>query len=189
MPKVTLSMSEPADELLSRDPLALLLGMLLDQQVTMEKAFVGPYILSVRLGHELDARELAEMDPERLRQLFADRPALHRFPGAMAQRVQQACHHLVERYDGDAARLWADVASGDELRLRIEALPGFGAQKAAIFLALLGKQYEVRPAGWREAAGPYGEEGVHRSVADVTDAESLALVRDYKRAAKQAAQA
>lgn len=189
MPKVTLSMSEPADELLSRDPLALLLGMLLDQQVPMEKAFAAPYLLRSRLGHDLDARELADMEPERLRQLFADKPALHRFPGSMADRVQQACQHLVQHYGGDPVALWATAESGAQLLERMAAVPGFGPQKAAIFVALLGKQYGVRPAGWREAAGGYGEEGARRSVADVTGAESLAQVRDHKRAAKQAAKA
>ncbi|MEJ7703596.1 MAG: HhH-GPD-type base excision DNA repair protein [Geodermatophilaceae bacterium] len=187
MPTVRLSMSEPADELLSGDPLALLIGMLLDQQVPMEKAFVGPYVLRERLGHDLDARELAELPSEQVAELFTDRPAIHRFPGSMAGRVQALCGHLVEHYDGRAEAVWADASTGEELLRRLSALPGFGAQKAKIFIALLGKQYGVQPAGWRESAGTYGDTGAHRSVADVVDAASLALVREYKRQAKQAA--
>lgn len=187
MPTVCLSMSEPADDLLSSDPLALLIGMLLDQQVPMEKAFIGPYVLRERLGHDLDARELATLPAERVAQLFSARPAIHRFPGSMAGRTQALCAHLVEHYDGRAEAVWADAATGEELLRRLSALPGFGAAKAAIFLALLGKQYGVQPEGWRAAAGAYGEAEAHRSVADVTDAESLALVREHKRQAKQAA--
>jgi len=181
-------MSEAADDLLGRDPLALLIGMLLDQQVPMEKAFVGPYVLSQRLGHALDARELAELPAERMAELFADKPALHRFPGSMAGRVQALCRQLVEQYDGRAEAVWAEVPTGAELLRRLAGLPGFGEQKAKIFLALLGKQFDVRPAGWREAAGAYGEPDTHISVADITDADSLALVRKHKRQAKQAAQ-
>jgi len=187
MPTVRLSMSEPADDLLSRDPLALLVGMLLDQQVPMEKAFVGPYVLRERLGRDLDARELAELPAERFATLFTERPAIHRFPGSMAGRVQALCAHLVEQYDGRAEAVWTDAPSGDELLRRLSALPGFGVSKAKIFLALLGKQYGVQPTGWREAAGSYGDADAYRSVADVTDADSLALVREHKRQAKQAA--
>ncbi len=187
MPTIRLAMSEAADDLLGRDPLALLIGMLLDQQVPMEKAFVGPYVLSQRLGHALDARELAELPAERMAELFADKPALHRFPGSMAGRVQALCRQLVEQYDGRAEAVWAEVPTGAELLRRLAGLPGFGEQKAKIFLALLGKQFDVRPAGWREAAGAYGEPDTHISVADITDADSLALVREHKRQAKQAA--
>lgn len=155
----------------------------------MEKAFSSPYLLAQRLGHDLDARVIAEYDPEALVALFAQPPALHRFPKAMAARVQEVCRVLVERYDGDAARLWADPADGRELLARIADLPGFGRQKAQIFLALLGKRFGVRPPGWREAAGGYGEPDAHRSVADVTDAESLRLVREYKQQVKAAAKA
>ncbi len=187
MPTIRLAMSEAADDLLGRDPLALLIGMLLDQQVPMEKAFVGPYVLSQRLGHALDARELAELPAERMAELFADKPALHRFPGSMAGRVQALCRQLVEQYDGRAEAVWAEVPTGAELLRRLAGLPGFGEQKAKIFLALLGKQFDVRPAGWREAAGAYGEPDTHISVADITDADSLALVREHKRQAKQGA--
>ncbi|WP_341719701.1 HhH-GPD-type base excision DNA repair protein [Micromonospora sp. FIMYZ51] len=186
---LALPIAPEANQLLLRSPLALLTGMVLDQQVPMEKAFSSPYLLAQRLGHDLDARVIAEYDPEALVALFAQPPALHRFPKAMAARVQEVCRVLVERYDGDAARLWADPADGRELLARIADLPGFGRQKAQIFLALLGKRFGVRPPGWREAAGGYGEPDAHRSVADVTDAESLRLVREYKQQVKAAAKA
>ncbi len=186
---LALPIDPEANQLLARSPLALLVGMVLDQQVSMEKAFSSPYVLVQRLGHDLDARELAGYDPEALVALFAQPPALHRFPKAMAARVQEVCRVLVERYDGDAARLWADPADGRELLARIAALPGFGRQKAQIFLALLGKRFGVRPPGWQEAAGSYGDPEAHRSVADVTDAESLRLVREYKQQMKAAAKA
>jgi uncharacterized HhH-GPD family protein len=184
---ISLPVDPEANELLSRNPLALLIGMVLDQQVPLEKAFSSPHVLARRLGHEPTAGELADFDPEALVAVFAQPPALHRFPKAMAGRVQEVCRKLVAEYDGDAATLWRDVADGGELLRRIGSLPGFGAQKAQIFTALLGKQYGVRPAGWREAAGAYGEEGSHRSVADIVDAESLAQVRAYKKEMKAAA--
>jgi uncharacterized HhH-GPD family protein len=179
-----LSQDSSADELLDRDPLALLLGMLLDQQVPMERAFAAPYLLQQRLGHDLDVHELADYDPDALAQLFAAPPALHRYPKAMAVRVQDLCRSLVKCYAGDATALWRDVSDARGLLDRLVALPGYGKQKAQIFLALLGKQRNVRPTGWREAAGPYGDEGVYRSVADVTDADSLGRVREYKQQAK-----
>jgi uncharacterized HhH-GPD family protein len=178
-----------ADELLATDANALLIGMVLDQQVTMEKAFVGPAVIAQRMGGRLDVRAIADADPDAFAAICAERPAVHRFPGAMAKRVQATCQVLIDDYGGDAANLWAGVTTGAELRDRIAALPGFGAQKAAIFTALLGKQYGVRPAGWREAAGGYGDEGSYRSVADVVDAESLERVRASKKAAKAAAKA
>jgi len=178
-----------ADALLSIDPNALLLGMVLDQQVTMEKAFAGPAVIAERMGGRLDVRAIADSDPDQFGALCAQRPAIHRFPGSMAKRVQATCRVLVDSYGGDAANLWTGVASGRELLDRIAALPGFGAQKAAIFTALLGKQYGVQPAGWREAAGAYGEQGSHRSVADVVDQDSLDKVRASKKAAKATARA
>lgn len=186
---VTLSQNTEADELLDRDPLALLIGMVLDQQIPLEKAFSSPLELTRRLGHDLDARELAEYDSDALAELFAQRPALHRFPTSMAGRVQGVTRVLVADYDGDVTQLWAGVADGHELLARICALPGFGDQKAAIYLALLGKQRGVRPPGWREAAGDFGKDGVYMSVADITDAESLLQVRDYKQKQKAAAKA
>ncbi|MFD7126170.1 MULTISPECIES: HhH-GPD-type base excision DNA repair protein [Streptomyces] len=179
-----------ADELLGRSPLAALVGMLLDQQVPMEWAFTGPYTLAERMGSDdLDAGRIAAYDPDAFTELFTTKPALHRYPGSMAQRVQQLCQFLVAEYDGDASAVWRDAATGDDLLERLNALPGFGTQKARIFLALLGKQFGVRPTGWREAAGPYGEAGSHRSVADITGPESLAEVRAYKQEAKQEAKA
>ncbi|MGC5029698.1 HhH-GPD-type base excision DNA repair protein [Micromonospora sp. DT229] len=186
---LVLPIDPEANRLLARDPLALLVGMVLDQQVSMEKAFSSPYVLTQRLGHDLDAREIAGYDPEALVALFAQPPALHRFPKAMAARVQEVCRALVEHYDGDAARLWAEVPDGAQLLARITALPGFGRQKGQIFLALLGKRFGVQPPGWREAAGDYGDPDAYRSVADVTDAESLRLVREYKQQMKAAAKA
>jgi uncharacterized HhH-GPD family protein len=186
---ISLPIAAGANELLTRDPLALLVGMVLDQQDKLEKAFGAPYVLSQRLGHEPTAQELADFDPDALIAVFATPPALHRFPKAMAGRVQAACRLLVDEYDGDAAKLWTGVDTGKELVRRIAALPGFGKQKSQIFTALLGKQYGVQPDGWREAAGAYGEIGSHRSVADIVDADSLAKVREYKKAMKAAAQA
>jgi uncharacterized HhH-GPD family protein len=185
MPTLHLSQDAEADALLSRDPLALLTGMLLDQQIQMEKAFRGPQVLRERLGHDLDAGELAERHD--LAELFATPPAIHRFPGSMAGRVQELCRYLVEHHGGSAAAVWEGVDDGAELLRRLKALPGFGEQKAKIFLALLGKQLNVRPAGWREAAGAYGDEDAFRSVADVTSPETLLQVRAYKQSVKAAA--
>ena len=186
--KLPLTGDEPADRLLEEDPLALLVGMLLDQQVPMEKAFHSPYELKERLGGQLDAAKVAAMDPDELRAVFAERPALHRFPGSMADRTGDLCRALVEHYDGRAERVWETAKDGDELLANLKALPGFGAQKAQIFTALLGKRMGVAPPGWQEAAGYYGEAGCY-SVADVDGADSLAKAREYKRAAKADAKA
>ncbi len=186
---LVLPIDPEANRLLERSPLARLVGMVLDQQVPMEKAFSSPYVLQQRLGHELDAAELAAYDPEALVALFATPPALHRFPKAMAARVQEVCRVLVDRYDAEAALLWSDVTDGEELLRRVSALPGFGRQKAQIFVALLGKRFGVTPQNWREAAGGYGDPGAYRSVADVTDADSLRKVREYKQQMKAAAKA
>ena len=188
MPTLRIAQDDAADELLSRDPLALLIGMLLDQQFPMERAFSAPRLLADRLGVDaLDAGQLAGADPDELTGVFQGPPALHRYPGSMAGRTQELCRLLVERYDGRAENLWDDVPDGGTLLRRLKELPGFGAQKASIFLALLGKQYGVTPQGWREAAGAYGEEGSHRSVADITGPESLAEVRSFKQERKAAA--
>ena len=179
-----------ADALLDRDPFALLVGMLLDQQFPMERAFAAPAGLAARLHVDrLDPAAIAAHDPEALAALFAGPPALHRYPAAMAGRVQALAALVVERYGGDAAGLWRDVPDGATLLRRITALPGFGTQKAQIFVALLGKQRGVAPPGWREAAGAYGEYGVHRSVADVTSPETLLEVRAHKQSVKAAAKA
>lgn len=189
---VTLRLAQQpeADELLSRSPLAAMVGMLLDQQVPMEWAFSGPWTIAQRMGtDDLDAHRIAASDPEQFAALLSEKPAVHRYPGSMAKRIQQLCQYLVEHYDGDAAAVWKDAASGKELLDRLTALPGFGKQKSQIFLALLGKQFGVRPKGWREAAGTYGEEGSFRSVADITGPESLQKVRAFKQEAKRAAKA
>jgi uncharacterized HhH-GPD family protein len=188
VPTIHIAQDDAADELLGRDPLALVMGMLLDQQFPMERAFAGPRLLADRLGVDaLDAAALAAADPEVLAQHFQGPPAVHRYPGSMAARTQELCRLLVERYGGRAEALWTDVPDGAALLKRIGELPGFGAQKSRIFLALLGKQYGVTPPGWREAAGEYGEEGARRSVADITGPASLAEVRSYKQSVKQAA--
>jgi len=176
-----------ANALLATDPLALLIGMLLDQQIPMEKAFTSPAVLRERLGGEFDARTIAEHDPAAFEELFRRPPALHRFPAAMAKRVQALAALLVERYDGNAAAVWEGASSGAELVQRLAALPGFGEQKAQIFAALLGKQLGVRPRDWRAATGEFGEAGSFRSVADIVDDDSLAKVRAYKKQLKAAA--
>jgi uncharacterized HhH-GPD family protein len=188
VPTLRIAQDPAADELLSRDPLALLIGMLLDQQFPMERAFGAPRLLADRLGVDaLDAAQLAGADADELTRVFQGPPALHRYPGSMAGRTQELCRLLVERYDGRADNLWADAPDGATLLKRLNELPGFGAQKAKIFVALLGKQYGVTPARWREAAGDYGVDGSRRSVADVTGPESLAEVRRFKQEQKAAA--
>jgi uncharacterized HhH-GPD family protein len=184
MTRLCLAQDPEADELLSRSPLALLVGMVLDQQIPLEWAFKGPLMLTQRLGRELDAADLAGRDPQALAKVFATPPALHRFPGSMAGRVQQLCRVIADGYGNDATRIWSEAADGKDLLKRIQALPGFGAQKAKIFLALLGKQLDVKPRGWRQAAGEFGEARSYRSIADISDANSLAKVRDYKKAMK-----
>jgi uncharacterized HhH-GPD family protein len=181
---LSLPIDASANELLSRSPLALLIAMLLDQQVPLEKAFSSPQVLVQRLGHEPTAEELAGYDPEALAAIFSERPALHRYPRAMAARVQDLARIIADRYDGDAGRVWADAATGEELSSRLSQLPGFGTYKAQILIALLGKQLGVRPVGWREAAGRFGEEGSRYSVADIVDDASLAEVRAVKKQLK-----
>jgi uncharacterized HhH-GPD family protein len=173
-----------ADKLLNEDPLALLLGMMLDQQVTMESAFRAPAVLSARLGG-LDAKAIVAAGPDALTAAFVEKPALHRFPGSMATRAYALSEHLVEHYGGQADGVWAGVTDGAELYARIRALPGFGDEKAKIFLALLAKRFDVRPAGWERAAGAFGDD-VPRSAADVDGPESLVKVREWKRAQKKA---
>jgi uncharacterized HhH-GPD family protein len=174
------------DALLDRDPFALLLAMLLDQQIPMEKAFAGPAVLARRLGTDrLDPAGIARMDPAAFAAVMAGPPAVHRYHTSMAARVQALAAHLVDRFDGDARAVWADAATGAELLARLKALPGYGDQKARIFTALLGKQCGVRPPGWERAAGDYALPG-YRSVADVVDADSLIKVREVKRVAKAA---
>lgn len=176
-----------ANQLLDSDPLALLIGMLLDQQYPMEHAFLGPKKILDRVG-SLDVRTLAEYDPEKFATLCTTPPAIHRYGGAMAKRVQALCAHVVDNYDGKADGIWTrGNPTGAEVFKRLKDLPGYGEQKAKIFLALLGKQRGVTPKGWREAAGHYGEKGSHRSIADVLDEASLNEVRAFKKASKAAA--
>ena len=176
-----------ADTVLSDSPFALLTGMLLDQQVTMETAFAGPEKLVARLG-ELTPASIAAIDSDTLLDAFRQSPAVHRFPGSMATRLQSLAQELVANWGGDAETVWTEGSpTGTEVLRRLKTLPGFGDQKAKIFLALLGKQCGLAADGWREASTPYGEEGSFRSVADIVDAESLARVRENKKAAKAAA--
>ena len=173
-----------ADALLDDNPLALLIGMLLDQQVAMETAFAGPKKIADRIGG-IDARRIADYDPDKFAALCSERPAIHRFPGSMAKRIQALARDIVERYDGDAAAVWTSgKPDGPEVLRRLNGLPGFGEQKARIFLALLGKQYGVTPKGWREAAGDYAAADCHMSIADVVDAASLDQVRTHKKLMK-----
>ena len=189
MAKLQLVQDPAADALLESNPFALLVGMLLDQQYPMEAAFAGPKKIADRMGG-VDATEIADYDPDKFAALCSKTPAVHRFPGSMAKRIQTLSQLIVDRYGGDAAGLWtADDPDGAEVLRRIKELPGFGEQKAKIFLALLGKQYGVTPKGWREAAGAYGKAGAFMSVADVKDPGSLEKVRSYKKQMKAAAKA
>jgi uncharacterized HhH-GPD family protein len=177
-----------ADRVLSQSTFALLAGMMLDQQFPMERAFAGPAKILERFG-SLDPAAIAAADPEEFAALCAVPPAVHRFPGSMAARLQQLAACIVEQYGGDAARLWEEAGTGRELMRRLQELPGFGRQKAQIFTALLGKQLGVRPEGWEQAAGDYAEAGAHRSVADVVDQDSLEKVRGFKQEQKRQAKA
>ena len=189
MAKLQLVQDPAADALLDSNPFALLVGMLLDQQIPLEVAFAGPKKIADRIG-DVDAREIADYDPEKFAALCSERPAVHRFPGSMAKRIQALAQIIVDDYDGNAAAVWtAGSPDGAEVLRRLKALPGFGEQKARIFLALLGKQYGVTPKGWREAAGDYGKAGTHLSVADIVDSGSLEKVRSYKKQMKAAAKA
>jgi uncharacterized HhH-GPD family protein len=184
-----LSQNEAADRLISKDPLALLIGMILDQQIPLERAFAAPLELQERLGGRLDTAEIAAMDPDVLAAAFLTRPALHRFPAANAKRVQAMCQIVVDEYKGKAANVWRTAKTGDELLRRVHALPGFGEQKARIFIGLLGKQLGVQPPGWEEAAGRFGQSGTFMSIADIVDGSSLGQVRAYKQQLKAAAKA
>lgn len=174
-----------ADQLLTDDPFALLVGMMLDQQYPMEHAFSGPQKVVSRFGGFAPA-DIAAADPEEFATMCATTPAIHRFPGSMAGRLQELARIVTDQYDGDASRIWTEATDGKDLAKRLTALPGFGAQKVKIFVALLAKQVDVRPDGWERVSGDYALDG-YRSVADVVDPDSLQKVRDYKKAAKQAA--
>ncbi|MGY2028859.1 HhH-GPD-type base excision DNA repair protein [Nocardia gipuzkoensis] len=184
-----LAQDAEADKLLTEDHFATLLGMLLDQQYPMEHAFRGPKKIADRMGG-FDIQRIAEADPQEFEELAATPPAIHRYGRSMARRAQELARHVIEHYDGKAENIWtAGDPDGKEVLRRLKELPGYGEQKAKIFLALLGKQRGVRPEGWRAAAGAYGDEGSRRSVADVTDAESLVQVREFKKQAKASAKA
>ncbi|ACY22546.1 HhH-GPD family protein [Gordonia bronchialis DSM 43247] len=182
MAKLQIAQDEAADELLSTDPFALLTGMLLDQQFPMERAFAGPAKIRDRFGN-IDPAEIADADPDAFADLCATPPAIHRYGRSMAGRVQALARVVTDEYGGDASRIWTEATSGADLLARVQALPGFGEQKAKIFTALVAKQLGVTPAGWTKVVGDYGKKG-YRSVADVTDPESLQKVRDFKKAAK-----
>lgn len=186
MPSLTFPVTgdDAADELLLADPLALLIGMLLDQQIPMEKAFRSPYDLAERMGVDrLDAAAIAAADPEEMLAIFKGPPALHRFPKAFAERTQAVCAAIVETYDGRAEAIWSEAADGADLLERLLALPGFGRDKAQIFIALLAKRVGVRPDGWEEAAGEFGD-GRRLSVADVDSKEAFDRVRAWKKEQK-----
>ena len=187
--KLRITGNPEADALNVRAPLALLIGMVLDQQVPLEWAFLGPHTLTQRLGTDLDVHNLAAMDEDTLVTIFCDRPALHRYPAAMARRVHELCQLIVEEYDGKPDAIWTTAASGKELFTRVKALPGFGEMKARIFVALLAKQFGVRPAGWEAEAKQYGEPDTFLSVADIVDEASLGKVRAFKAEKKAAAKA
>jgi uncharacterized HhH-GPD family protein len=174
---------EEADRLLADNPLALLIGMLLDQQVPMEWAFRGPLTLKERLGGTLDAETIAALGEDKIEAIFRDKPAMHRYPGSMGKRTHALCAYIVEHYGGDAAAIWRGAPSGQEIYRRLRELPGYGDEKAKIFLAILGKRLGVAPQGWEEAAAPFSD-ATPRSVADVDSPESLDRVREFKRARK-----
>ncbi len=181
---IPITSNPDANALLVEDPLALLIGMLLDQQVPMEWAFLGPYTLRTRLGGTLDAAAIAAMSEESVVAIFCAKPALHRYPAAMAHRTHALCEFLVEHHEGDAARVWKSAKTGDELYRRLRELPGYGDEKAKIFMAILAKRLGKKPKGWEEAAAPFSD-ATPRSVADVASAETLAQVREFKQLKKK----
>lgn len=186
---LSLSPNDEANALLADDPLALVIGMVLDQQIPLEKAFTSPYELKERLGGSLDAGKIASMDPEALADIFAERPALHRFPRSMASRVQEVSRLITEAYGGQASAIWTSAADGKELLANIRALPGFGAQKARIFIALLGKQLGLTTPGWQQVSTPYSQPGTFQSVADIDSPAAMAKVRQFKQEKKAQAKA
>jgi uncharacterized HhH-GPD family protein len=181
-PPIPVTGDPDANQLLAENPLALLIGMLLDQQVPMEWAFTGPKTLRDRLG-ALDAQTIADLGPDRLDEVFRAKPALHRYPGSMAKRTHALAQVIVDDYGGDAAAIWRDAKDGDDLFARVRALPGFGDEKTRIFVALLAKRLGVRPTGWEAATAPFSDANP-RSVADIDSADTLARVRDWKRTQK-----
>jgi uncharacterized HhH-GPD family protein len=184
-PAIPITGDEATDRLLEEEPLALLIGMLLDQQVPMEWAFKGPMTLRTRLGGSLDAREIAAMEVETFVGVCSQKPAVHRFPASMGRRIHELCVRIADEYDDDAAAIWRDETSGSELQKRLLALPGFGEEKTKIFIAILAKRFDIRPRGWEAAAAPFSD-AEPRSVADVDSEDSLVRVREWKRAMKAA---
>ncbi len=183
-PVFTPTPSDEANKLLSTNPLALLIGMLLDQQIPMERAFLAPYLLQERLNGKLDAKFIAGMNQQDLVKVFSEKPALHRFPNNMASRVHDLCSIVVANYSNKAENVWKNAKTGQEALDAIGKLPGFGPQKAKIFLAILGKRFNQAPPGWQKASEPYGKSGSHMSVADVDSLKSLELVREFKKSQK-----
>lgn len=181
-----LAQNKEADQLLGESSLALLIAMVLDQQIPMERAFIAPYLLQQRLGMPLDADQIHIMDPDRLDEIFSIKPALHRFPSSMAKRVASVCEIVSSKYDNDASNVWTNAKNSTDLFQRITSLPGFGTDKSRIFIALLGKQANLNVADWREVCKPFGEPGTYMSVADIVDEFSLAKVRAFKVAMKKA---
>ena len=188
MTTLRIAQDPEADQLLSEDSFALLVGMMLDQQYPMEHAFRGPHKIATRIG-TFDPQVIASYDAAEFEELCATPPAIHRYGRSMARRVQQLARVICDEYDGDAATIWRTSSSAADLLKRLQALPGYGEQKARIFAALLGKQLDHRPYGWRKAIGPYAENGSRRSIADVTGPETLQQVRDFKKAQKAAQKA
>lgn len=190
-PKTSLALTgnDEADALLATDPLALVIGMVLDQQIPLERAFRSPFDLKERLGGSLDAGAIASMDPDALAEIFGAKPALHRFPSSMARRVQDVCRLIMDTYDGDAAAIWTSAANGKELLAHVKALPGFGVQKARIFIALLGKQMGLHTPGWQQVSTPFSRPGTFQSVADIDSPAALTKVRQFKQQMKAEAKA
>lgn len=181
-PTIPITADDEANDLLVTDPLALLIGMLLDQQVPMEWAFMGPHTLRDRLGH-LDAAKIAAMPVDEFVDVCRTKPAIHRFPKSMGERIHEACTHVVDAYDGDASSIWTGAADGADLYDRLRAVPGYGDEKSKIFIAILGKRFGKAPSGWEEAAAPFSDDEA-RSVADVSSPETLMNVRAWKKAKK-----
>jgi uncharacterized HhH-GPD family protein len=190
-PKTSLPLTgnDEADALLATDPLALVIGMVLDQQIPLERAFRSPFDLKERLGGSLDAGAIASMDPDALAEIFGAKPALHRFPSSMARRVQDVCRLIMDTYNGDAAAIWTSAANGKELLAHVKALPGFGVQKARIFIALLGKQMGLHTPGWQQVSTPFSRPGTFQSVADIDSPAALTKVRQFKQQMKAEAKA
>jgi len=184
MAQLCLAQQTEADDLLSSNSFALLTGMVLDQQIPLEKAFMGPLVIQQRLGKPLTPETIMATEIGKLREVFSEKPAIHRFPGANAERVHELARIIVEDFDGNAAKVWTTASSGDELLKRINSLPGFGERKAKIFLALLAKQLEIKPRGWQKACSPFGDKGTTMSVADIVDETSLLTVRQWKKEQK-----